>query len=163
MSFDDRKVINNISNKIHLRAFAEQQESMVKFNHFLKDVLDGGEKRDMLRMCRFVEAVLREQVWLADSFAILDYSSYADCLPELPKLRECGKFITKVAFGCCEGVYLDILYETRSTDTQAIISTINVGTMKTLREDPEALALLGKLAGVIPTVYYNYIVINWEA
>lgn len=97
---------------------------------------------------------------IADVEAILDY--YLPNEGE-PKYSEHDSYITDyhfnfvpcIQFGC-EGIYVDLILDGSFDTTER--DKMQIGTFKTLRQDQEACALMGKLCGLLMfhgTAYVN--------
>lgn len=102
----------------------------------------------------------RENGGIAEIETILDYYLPNDSEPEYPE-RDTYitdyhfDFVPRIQFGC-EGIYVDMLLKGSFDTTEK--TKMQIGTFKTLRQDQEACALMGKLCGLLMfhgTAYVN--------
>lgn len=89
--------------------------------------------------------------------AIMDYFLPEDY--EVRKLTDYGfDFLTRLNFGC-EGIYLDCYLEGifREDNTEGKTERLSCGTFKTLKDDLEAMKIMGELAGSLTFFARQYI------
>lgn len=97
---------------------------------------------------------------ITDIESILDYYLPNDNEPEFPERDPYitdyhFDFVPSIQFGC-EGIYVDVILEGSFDATEK--TKMQIGTFKTLRQDQEACALMGKLCGLLMfhgTAYVN--------
>lgn len=97
---------------------------------------------------------------ITDIEAILDYYLPNDNEPEFserdPYITDYHfNFVPCIQFGC-EGIYVDLILDGSFDDSER--DKMRIGTYKTLRQDEEACALMGKLCGLLMfhgTAYVN--------